>query len=104
MPEVIHQQQAVEVLIPALGIPGKCSNYTLTGTTKAYTINKQKVSTPTNLNVTTAGIVTWTGVSNATSYQISMDNTNWTAATSGIDYLSSIISSTGTRNSIFKGY
>ena len=87
----------------ALGIPGKCSNYTLTGTTKAYTINKQKVSTPTNLNVTTAGIVTWTGVSNATSYQISMDNTNWTAATSGIDYLSSIISSTGTRTVYLRG-
>ena len=80
-----------------------CSNYSLTGTTKAYTINKQKVSTPTNLNVTTAGIVTWTGVSNATSYQISMDNTNWTAATSGIDYLSSIISSTGTRTVYLRG-
>ena len=86
-----------------LGISGKCSNYTLTGTTKAYTINKQKVSIPTNLNVTTAGIVTWTGVSNATSYQISMDNTNWTAATSGIDYLSSIISSTGTRTIYLRG-
>ena len=86
-----------------LGISGKCSNYTLTGTTKAYTINKQKVSPPTNLNVTTAGIVTWTGVSNATSYQISMDNTNWTAATSGIDYLSSIISSTGTRTIYLRG-
>ena len=81
----------------------KCSNYTLTGTTKAYTINKQKVSPPTNLNVTTAGIVTWTGVSNATSYQISMDNTNWTAVTSGIDYLSSIISSTGTRTIYLRG-
>ena len=80
-----------------------CSNYSLTGTTKAYTINKQKVSIPTNLNVTTAGIVTWTGVSNATSYQISMDNTNWTAATSGIDYLSSIISSTGTRTIYLRG-
>ena len=86
-----------------LGISGKCSNYTLTGTTKAYTINKQKVSPPTNLNVTTAGIVTWTGVSNATSYQISMDNTNWTAVTSGIDYLSSIISSTGTRTIYLRG-
>ena len=86
-----------------LGISGKCSNYTLTGTTKAYTINKQKVSPPTNLNVTTAGIVTWTRVSNATSYQISMDNTNWTAATSGIDYLSSIISSTGTRTIYLRG-
>ena len=80
-----------------------CSNYSLTGTTKAYTINKQKVSPPTNLNVTTAGIVTWTGVSNATSYQISMDNTNWTAATSGIDYLSSIISFTGTRTIYLRG-
>ena len=72
-------------------------NYTLTGTTKAFTINKATVATPTNLAISTAGIVTWSSASNATSYQISIDDKNWTNATSGVDYLSTIIGATGNR-------
>ena len=72
-------------------------NYTLTGTTKAFTINKATVATPTNLAISTAGIVTWSAASNATSYQISIDGNNWTTATSGVDYLSTIIGATGNR-------
>ena len=72
-------------------------NYTLTGNTKAFTINKATVATPTNLAISTAGIVTWSSASNATSYQISIDDKNWTNATSGVDYLSTIIGATGNR-------
>ena len=72
-------------------------NYTLTGTTKAFTINKATVATPTNLAISTAGIVTWSSASNATSYQISIDDKNWTNATSGVDYLNTIIGATGNR-------
>ena len=61
------------------------------------TITAQQLPAPTNLTITTAGIVTWGNVSNATKYQISIDGTNWTDATSGVDYLSKIIASTGTR-------
>ena len=49
------------------------------------------------MKISTAGIVTWDSVPNATKYQISIDGTNWTDATSGVDYLSKIIASTGTR-------
>ena len=72
-------------------------NYTLTGNTKAFTINKATIATPTNLAISTAGIVTWSAASNATSYQISIDDKNWTNATSGVDYLSTIIGATGNR-------
>ena len=65
-------------------------NYTLTGNTKAFTIT-------TNLAISTAGIVTWSAASNATSYQISIDGNNWTNATSGVDYLNTIIGATGNR-------
>ena len=72
-------------------------NYTLTGNTKAFTINKATIATPTNLAISTAGIVTWSAASNATSYQISIDGNNWTNATSGVDYLNTIIGATGNR-------
>ena len=72
-------------------------NYTLTGNTKAFTINKATVAAPTNLAISTAGIVTWSAASNATSYQISIDGNNWANATSGVDYLSTIIGATGNR-------
>ena len=61
------------------------------------TITAQKLPAPTNIKISTAGIVTWDSVSNASSYQISMDNANWTAATSGVDYLSKLIASTGSK-------
>ena len=72
-------------------------NYTLTGNTKAFTINKATIAAPTNLDISTAGIVTWSAASNATSYQISIDGNNWTNATSGVDYLNTIIGATGNR-------
>ena len=74
-----------------------CKNYTLTGNTKAFSIGRVTLPAPTNIKITTAGIVTWDSVSNATKYQISIDGTNWTDATSGVDYLSKIIAATGTR-------
>ena len=72
-------------------------NYTLTGNTKAFTINKASVARPANISVSTAGIVTWSGATNATSYEISINGSNWTAATSGVNYLSTIIGATGNR-------
>ena len=61
------------------------------------TITAQQLPAPTNIKITTAGIVTWNSVSNATKYQISIDGTNWIDATSGVDYLNKIIAATGTR-------
>ncbi len=74
-------------------------NYELSTTTATTTgtITKQQVNPVTNLQVNTAGIVTWTNSSNATGYEISIDGTAWTAATSGEDYLSTITSTTGSR-------
>ena len=86
-----------------------CSSLSLTGTnagnymltTNSVTTNanitQQPVNPPSNVQVSTAGIVTWTASSNATGYQISIDGTNYTAASSGVNYLSTIIGSTGTR-------
>ena len=62
-----------------------------------FTINKQKVNPVTSLAVSTAGKVTWTNSSNATGYEISIDGTNWTSATSGVNYLSTITSTAGSR-------
>ena len=63
------------------------------------TITAQQLPAPkfSYSDISTAGIVTWGNVSNATKYQISIDGTNWTDATSGVDYLSKIIATTGTR-------
>ena len=73
------------------------SNYSMTYKTGTLTINPATLPAPTNIKISTAGIVTWDSVSNASSYQISMDNANWTAATSGVDYLSKLIASTGSK-------
>jgi len=74
------------------------SNHTDTSAiSSTIMIKSQQLPAPTNIKITTAGIVTWDFVSNATSYQISIDGTNWTTATSGVDYLSKIIESTGAR-------
>lgn len=74
------------------------SNHTDTNAiSSTIMIKSQQLPAPTNIKITTAGIVTWDFVSNATSYQISIDGTNWTTATSGVDYLSKIIESTGAR-------
>lgn len=58
---------------------------------------KQIVKAPTNVKVSTGGNVTWTASSNATRYEISIDNENWTEATSGVDYLSTITATEGNR-------
>lgn len=71
---------------------------TISGTTyKTATLGVSTitVNAPTNLAVSTGGIVTWTNSGNATGYQISIDGTNYTDATSGIDYLSTITETAG---------
>ena len=77
-----------------------CGNYTLTNTTKEFTINAQSVNPITNLSVTPEGIVSWTASSNATGYQISIDGTNWTSMPSSqtsYNYLDTILASDGSR-------
>ena len=61
------------------------------------TIAKAKLAMPTSLSVTNEGVVTWTATTGATSYQISIDNNTWQTASSGIDYNSTIVESTGSR-------
>ena len=63
-------------------------------TVKINTVNLAK---PTNIKISTAGIVTWDAVSNAVSYQISMDGTNYETAKSGVDYLSKITKTSGVK-------
>ena len=65
--------------------------------TYTITIGKQTVNPPSNLSVNTAGKVTWTASSNATGYEISIDNTTWTTFTSGSSYSSKITETTGNR-------
>ena len=60
-------------------------------------INKATCPAPTNIAVSTAGAVTWTAASGASSYQISIDNSTFTAATSGVNYNSTITAATGSR-------
>lgn len=52
---------------------------------------------PTNVKVSPLGIVTWSNSSTSLNYQISMDKRNWTKAKSGVNYLTQITSSTGTK-------
>ena len=75
------------------------TNYTYATKTASYTVTvgKAAVGAPTNLSVSTAGVVTWTAGSNATGYQISIDGSNWTSASSGVNYNSTITGSTGSR-------
>ena len=63
----------------------------------SITIKTVNLAKPTNIKISTAGIVTWDAVSNAVSYQISMDGTNYETAKSGVDYLSKITKTTGVR-------
>lgn len=64
---------------------------------KIKILGKQSINLPTNVEISTAGIVTWTNSSSATGYEISIDNKNWTKATSGVDYLATITAETGNR-------
>ncbi len=63
----------------------------------SFTISKGTVTAPTTLSVNKDGIVTWDNVANATGYQISINGSTWTSASSGVNYLSTIIATTGTR-------
>jgi uncharacterized repeat protein (TIGR02543 family) len=67
------------------------NDYTGTGT---VTISKATMATPT-VSIDTNGKVTWGNVTGATSYQISFDNSNWTTATSGSEYID--LTSSGTK-------
>ena len=63
----------------------------------SITIKTVNLAKPTNIKISTAGIVTWNAVSNAVSYQISMDGTNYETAKSGVDYLSKITKTSGVK-------
>ena len=52
---------------------------------------------PTNVRISETGIVVWNSSATATSYQISFNNSSWTTATNGGNYLSNITSSLGQR-------
>ena len=60
-------------------------------------MNKQVCNAPTSVAISTAGVVTWTASSNCSTHQISIDNSSWAEATSGVDYKSTIIATTGSR-------
>ena len=76
-------------------------NYTVPSGSKTTTANitAQTCNAPTGVSISTAGKVTWTASSNCSGgqHQVSINNSNWTNASSGVDYKSTIIASTGTR-------
>ena len=61
------------------------------------TINKIDCPAPTGVTISATGIVTWTNVSVAQSYQISINNSTFTAASNGVDYKSTITAAAGNR-------
>ncbi len=61
------------------------------------TINQATCNPPTGVTIGTDGKVTWTESSNASSYQISIDNSTFTTASSGVNYKSKIIEASGNR-------
>ncbi|MBQ9298213.1 MAG: InlB B-repeat-containing protein [Clostridia bacterium] len=65
--------------------------------TYTITVGKQALNPVTNLEIGTNGKVTWNQSSNSTGYEISIDNNNWTRASSGIDYLETITAESGSR-------
>ena len=77
------------------------TNYTVSTTsgTKTANITAQACNAPTSVSISTAGKVTWTASSNCSSaqHQISINNSSWTNASSGVDYKSTIIAATGSR-------
>ena len=59
---------------------------------------KKTCTPPTNLQISSKGIVSWTNSSTATGYVISFDGSTWnTPATNNGNYLSNITKTTGTR-------
>lgn len=73
------------------------STYAISYTTGTLVVTDTVCYPPTNVTISTAGVVTWTASSNADSYQISIDNNTYVAAVSGVNYKSTLLQSTGTR-------
>ena len=73
---------------------GSGSGSSITYTAGTLVINKANMATPT-VSIDTNGKVTWGNITGATSYQISFDNSNWTTATSGSEYID--LTSSGTK-------
>ena len=73
-------------------------NHTAPSTCTAK-MNKVQCNAPTGVTISTAGKVSWTASSNCSSaqHQISIDGTNWTNASKGVDYNSTIVAATGSR-------
>ncbi len=76
------------------GSTDNTGNYSITYTAGTLVINKANMATP-SVSIDTNGKVTWGNVTGATSYQISFDNSNWTTATSGSEYID--LTSSGTK-------
>ncbi len=70
-------------------------NYNITYSKGTLVIKKGTCPKPTDLKITSSGVVTWSSVTGASSYQISKNGTSFSAATSGINYKSNI-GATGT--------
>lgn len=75
------------------------SQYYANSVTFNVNVTKIVCNAPTNVSISTNGIVTWTASSicETAQHQISMDGINFTDASSGVDYNSSITESTGLR-------
>ena len=96
-------------IVIAKNTPANTTGYNVTikatdsnsGATKSATytikVNKGTCPVPTSLAIANTGIVTWTKPSAAASSEISIDNTTFTSATSGVNYNSTITATTGSR-------
>lgn len=75
------------------------SQYYANSVTFNVNVTKIVCNAPTNVSISTNGTVTWTASSicETAQHQISMDGINFTDASSGVDYNSSITESTGLR-------
>ena len=70
-------------------------------------VDKITCPAPTNLSVSTGGIVTWSpsGNNNCDKYKISIDNINWTEnVSSGLDLLSKLIADSNNKTVYLKAY
>ena len=73
-----------------------------------WTMNKKEIAQVTNLTIAPTGVVSWTNSNDADSYQISIDNTNWTNVPAGTttttyNFLNSIVGGSGERTVYVKG-
>ena len=68
-----------------------------TNNVTAKIAKKDVCDVPSDINISTDGIVTWENSPTVSDYQISIDNSTFTDATSGVDYKDTITSSTGSR-------